>query len=273
MILTGVLMIFDGKQVKLVATDTHRLAVRAGKASGGKGNATAVLPARAMNELTRLAGDDDEVTISLAQGQARFEVTRANPNGPASTTTMVTRLIESGAGGTAPAVGDPMPSFLLPDQDGHLVSLERLLENGPVVIAMHRGHWCPYCRINASALAEVAGEVRRLGGEIVAITPELQSFNARLRDDASASFPVLTDLDNAYALESNVAIWVGEEKKQAMSGAGWDISVFHGNGAWVLPIPATFVVGTDGLVKARYVDPDYRRRMPIEPILEGLKKP
>lgn len=93
-ILTGVLMIFDGKQVKLVATDTHRLAVRAGKASGGKGNATAVLPARAMNELTRLAGDDDEVTISLAQGQARFEVTRANPNGPASTTTMVTRLIE-----------------------------------------------------------------------------------------------------------------------------------------------------------------------------------
>lgn len=186
---------------------------------------------------------------------------------------MVTRLIESGAGGTAPAVGDPMPSFLLPDQDGHLVSLERLLENGPVVIAMHRGHWCPYCRINASALAEVAGEVRCLGGEIVAITPELQSFNARLRDDASASFPVLTDLDNAYALESNVAIWVGEEKKQAMSGAGWDISVFHGNGAWVLPIPATFVVGTDGLVKARYVDPDYRRRMPIEPILEGLKKP
>lgn len=186
---------------------------------------------------------------------------------------MVARLTESGAGSTAPAIGEAMPSFLLPDQNGHLVSLDRLLERGPVVIAMHRGHWCPYCRINASALADVAGEVHRLGGQIVAVTPELQSFNASLRDDAGASFPVLTDIDNAYALETNVAIWVGEEKRKAMSGAGWDISMFHGNDAWVLPIPATFVVGTDGLVKARYVDPDYRRRMPIEPILEGLKKP
>lgn len=186
---------------------------------------------------------------------------------------MVARLTESGAGSTAPAVGEPMPSFLLPDQDGHLVSLERLLEGGPVVIAMHRGHWCPYCRINASALADITGEVHRLGGQIVAVTPELQSFNARLRDDAAAPFPVLTDLDNAYALETNVAIWVGDEKKKAMSSAGWDISMFHGNDAWVLPIPATFVVGTDGLVKARYVDPDYRRRMPIGPILEGLRRP
>lgn len=186
---------------------------------------------------------------------------------------MVARLTLSGAGATAPAIGEPMPSFLLPDQDGHLVSLERLLESGPVVIALHRGHWCPYCRINASALADIAGEVHRLGGQIVAVTPELQSFNARLRDDAAASFPILTDLDNAYALETNVAIWVGEEKKKAMTGAGWDISMFHGNDAWVLPIPATFVVGTDGLVKARYVDPDYRRRMPIEPLLEALRKP
>lgn len=184
---------------------------------------------------------------------------------------MVLRLVESGAGLAAPDIGEPMPSFLLPDHNGHLISLERLLENGPLAIAMHRGHWCPYCRISASALAATSDAVRACGGQIVAITPELQIFNSRLRDDAAASYPVLTDLDNAYALETNVAIWVGEEKKQAMSAAGWDISRFHGNDAWILPIPATFVVGTDGLVKARYVNPDYRTRMPIEPILAALK--
>ena len=94
-ILTGVLFIFNGMQIKMVATDTHRLAVRGGVASAGEGQGQAVLPARAMNEISRLAGDDDEVVIALAQGQARFEVNKKNSNGETlATTTLITRLIE-----------------------------------------------------------------------------------------------------------------------------------------------------------------------------------
>jgi DNA polymerase III subunit beta len=94
-ILTGVLFIFNGQQIKMVATDTHRLAVRGGIASSGEGQGQAVLPARAMNEISRLAGDEDEVVIALAQGQARFEVNKKNSNGDTvATTTLITRLIE-----------------------------------------------------------------------------------------------------------------------------------------------------------------------------------
>ena len=46
---------------------------------------------------------------------------------------------------------------------------------------------------------------------------------------------------------------------------------YQGNDAWMLPIPATFVVGTDGLVKARFVDPDYRKRMDIDEMLAALR--
>jgi len=35
----------------------------------------------------------------------------------------------------------------------------------------------------------------------------------------------------------------------------------------MLPIPATFVAGTDGIVWARFVDPDYRKRMEIDDML------
>lgn len=107
-ILTGVLLAYDGAGLKMVATDTHRLAVRSATIDGGEGSATAIIPARAMNELMRLAGDEDAVTISLAQGQARFEVSgRTDDKDPAgveipgvpgrflpSRTTMVTRLLE-----------------------------------------------------------------------------------------------------------------------------------------------------------------------------------
>jgi hypothetical protein len=39
----------------------------------------------------------------------------------------------------------------------------------------------------------------------------------------------------------------------------------------MLPIPATFVIGTDGQVRARFVDPDYRKRMSIEDLLDALR--
>jgi peroxiredoxin len=46
---------------------------------------------------------------------------------------------------------------------------------------------------------------------------------------------------------------------------------FHGNDGWVLPIPATFVVGRDGLVKARFVDPDFRKRMEIDDLIAAFR--
>jgi peroxiredoxin len=184
---------------------------------------------------------------------------------------LVARLQEKGAGAGAPVPGDIMPSFLLPDDQGHLVNLEDFLQEGPVALAFHRGPWCPYCRINTNALVEVQDRARADGGQIAAILPERQQFAAALRSDAKVPFPILLDMDNGYAMSLNLAIWVGDEMKEMIAAAGWDIPAYQGNAAWMLPIPATFVVGTDGRVAARFVDPDYRRRMATEDMLDALK--
>ncbi|MGQ0673768.1 MAG: peroxiredoxin-like family protein [Hyphomicrobium sp.] len=183
---------------------------------------------------------------------------------------MVERLKASGAGAAAPKPGEPMPEFMLPDQSGRLIRLSEFLERGPLVVAFHRGHWCPYCRINADALHRVHGEIEARGGELVAITPEIERFNAELRSAVGARFPVLSDIDNGYALLLNLAFYVGDEKKALMQLAGWNIPPYNANDNWTLPIPATFVVGTDGLVKVRHIDPDYRKRMDVEAILDAV---
>ena len=185
---------------------------------------------------------------------------------------MIARLQSSGAGLAAPSAGDQLPPFLLPNQDGELVGLEQLLAQGPLVIAFHRGHWCPYCRISADALARLHPTVAELGAQIVAITPEIEHFTSELKSDAKAPFHILTDLDNGYALELNLAVWIDDEKRAAMMQAGCDISAFQGNDCWTLPIPATFVVGADGVIKERFVDPDYRKRMPMEDIVAALTR-
>jgi hypothetical protein len=49
-----------------------------------------------------------------------------------------------------------------------------------------------------------------------------------------------------------------------MAGGGLDLARYQDNDAWTLPIPATFVVGSDGVVVARFVEPDFRRRGDVE---------
>jgi peroxiredoxin len=184
---------------------------------------------------------------------------------------LVARLVGNDAGAAAPKVGEPMPRFLLPNEQGRLVHLNDLLGEGPVAIAFHRGHWCPYCRMNVDALARVEQAVAAERRHIVAVVPDRQRFAAWLKSDAKAAFPVLTDMDNGYAMSLGLAIYVGDELKHMMVSSGWDPSVSQGTEQWTLPIPATFIIGTDGIIRARFVDPDYRLRMAIEDMLAALR--
>jgi len=184
---------------------------------------------------------------------------------------LVTRLQQSDAGKTAPQLGEPMPPFYLPDEAGRMVSLNDLLSKGPVAVTFHRGHWCPYCRLNTNALAQAQKEIEGEGCQIVAIMPDRQQFAEKFKTELQARFPILTDMDNGYALSLNLVIWVGAEMERMISAAGRDIPNYQGNASWMLPIPATFVVGTDGKVKARFVDPDYRKRMAIEGMIAALR--
>src|SRR3974390_1550285 len=184
---------------------------------------------------------------------------------------LVARLQQSGAGQAAPQVGELLPPFHLPDEAGRTVSLDELRSNGPVAVTFHRGHWCPYCRLNTIALAKAQKEIEREGSQIVAIMPDRQQFAEEFKNESKARFPVLTDMDNGYALSLNLVFWVGMEMERMISAAGWNIPNYQGNTSWLLPIPATFVVDQDRRVKARFVDPDYRKRMAVENMLAALR--
>ena len=183
---------------------------------------------------------------------------------------LVARINLNGGGENAPRPGDRIPAFVLPDEDGRLVSLESLLDAGPVVVMFHRGHWCPYCRLNIRAVSRVQPQIAALGGQAVVIMPEREEFTRQFKSDSGAPFSILTDLDNGYALSLNLTIWLGEEIQKLLPHV--DLSEFHGNDSWMLPIPATFVVGRDGLVKARFVDPDFRKRMEIDELIAALAR-
>jgi len=198
-------------------------------------------------------------------------VRRKNPASAAIVDRLVARLREHGAGEAAPKPGDTMPAFVLPDEAGRLMSLKDLLAQGPVVVTFHRGHWCPYCRISINTLAKAQPRIEALGARMVAIVPDREQFAAEMKADSNVRFPILTDMDNGYAMTLNLAIWVGAEMEEYMNKIGRSLPKYQGNDSWMLPIPATFVVGKDGRIKARFVDPDYRKRMAIEELIAALQ--
>ena len=171
----------------------------------------------------------------------------------------------------APKPGDEMPLFVLPDENGRMVSLTDLLAQGPAVVTFHRGHWCPYCRISINTLARGATAhpgARRADGGDRAGSPAVRGRDAART--LNVNFPILTDMDNGYAMSLNLAIWVGAEMEDYMTVIGRILPHYQGNDSWMLPIPATFVVGRDGRIRACFVDPDYRKRMAIEELDRGV---
>ena len=184
---------------------------------------------------------------------------------------MVDRLKAHDAGKAAPKPGDPMPPFAMPDEKGHLVTLDDLLNEGPLAMTFHRGHWCPYCRINTRALGEVQAQIALEGARLAAIMPERQQFAATFKAEGEVQYPVLTDIDNGYAFSLNLAIWVGDEMQQILESGGRRVPDYQGNQTWVMPIPATFVIAQNGIITARFIDPDYRKRMTVKDLLTSLK--
>jgi peroxiredoxin len=183
---------------------------------------------------------------------------------------LVERISANGADAMVPAVGETLPNFVMTDSEGRLVELSSLIATGPLVISFNRGPWCDYCGLELHALARAYPDIRAGGGEVVSVVPETGKYAANLRTARDVPFRVLTDLDLAYALSLGLVFWVGETIKRTYLGFGIDLEQFQGNDGWFLPIPATLVVGQDGLVKARFVDPDFRHRMAIEDILAAI---
>lgn len=185
---------------------------------------------------------------------------------------LAARLAAAKAGSTAPDAGEIMPDFVLPDAKMRLHSLDQFLERGPVVVSFNRGHWCPYCTVELNAFKQAHKEIAATGAQVVSIMPDTQEFVAKVSADIDNAFLVLSDENNGYALSLNLVIWLGE-RIRALSGQ-FEILIekSQGNDGYFVPIPATFVIGADGRIIARYVDPDFRRRMEIDDILAALRR-
>ncbi|WP_026706921.1 peroxiredoxin-like family protein [Flavobacterium frigidarium] len=176
-------------------------------------------------------------------------------------------------GANALKVGQQAIAFELPNQEGKLVSLKNLIGKGPVVVTFYRGDWCPYCNLQLRALQAKLEEIEKLGATLVAISPQVPDGSLTKSEISEMTFTVLSDQNAKVASQYGVAWEVPEFLLDHMRvDRNLDLEkINNGNGS-VLPIPATFIIGTDGIIAWNYVNVDYRTRSEPEEIVEALKK-
>jgi len=183
-------------------------------------------------------------------------------------------LIESGQAQRAKKAGDVAPLFDLTDAEGVTVSSNDLLAMGPLVVSFYRGVWCPYCNFELQALQASLPDIRALGADLVAISPQTAANSRRSQRENKLDFPILSDAKSAVAAAFGVSFALPDYLVELYKSFGNDLAVVNNDPAWVLPMPARYVIGTDGIIAYAEVNPDYTRRPdPSEllPVLQRLK--
>ena len=166
--------------------------------------------------------------------------------------------------------GDTMPGFLLPNAEGRLIDSTGLLARGPLVVTFFRGGWCPYCSATLEALEAVLPELSRIGGTLVAMTPETGGRALAMKRDRGLHYEVLVDVDLAVAMAFGIVFRTPPLYLALLQRRGIDLAERGGNPGWLLPVPAAFLVGQDGIVRRSWVNVDFMQRVEPTEIIEAL---
>lgn len=183
----------------------------------------------------------------------------------------ITALAGSSAGSDAPKVGGKAPDFALTDISGASFRLSDQLRKGPVAVVFYRGQWCPYCDLQLRSYQEIMPQVHDLGGQIIAISPQTVEASKATAADRKLSFPVAADPGNKVARQYGLVFKMSEGMQAILKGFQIDIPSMNGDASQELPVPATFVVGRDGIIKTAFCDANYTVRLEPQALLESLR--
>lgn len=181
----------------------------------------------------------------------------------------VAKLQADGVGQGLP-VGEKAPDFQLANQENQQVKLSEVLAKGPVVLKFIRGEWCPICNLEVAALKRILPQLKGLGATLLVINPQKPDKSVAQQNKHALGFDILSDEKQELIRKFNLQFTVPVPVQQVYKTIGLNLPEHTADGSWNLPVPATFVLDTKGVIRARHVDVNYMRRMEPAEILEAV---
>jgi peroxiredoxin len=110
------------------------------------------------------------------------------------------------------------------------------------------------------ALQASNSEVKTLGGQIVALTPELERYTRNVHKKLNLTFDILTDLHLKTAEQFRLAFVLPDYLRELYNAAGNRVDRFNDESGYRLPLAARYVIDTKGIIRAADANADYTIR-------------
>lgn len=169
------------------------------------------------------------------------------------------------------SVGVTAPAFNATDANSNVFSLEEALKDGPVVMIFYRGFWCPVCNKHLGQIQDSLKMIEEKGATVIAVSPEKPEYLGVMAEKSGAEFTLL--YDDGYKIADAYDVTFKPSTATLFmynTALGAKLKETHSDDSQRLPIPATYIIGTDGKIVWRQFDPDYKKRSTVKDILDFL---
>jgi peroxiredoxin len=169
------------------------------------------------------------------------------------------------------AVGAKAPTAVLDSLDGASVNLAELFAAKPTILIFYRGGWCPFCNRHLASLADSEIDFRRLGYQIVAISPDPVPSIDQTAARQHLRYRLLSDRQMKVSADYQVAYRIAAADEKDYRANGINLPSIPGQPDFWLTIPTAFIVGRDGRIKYVFFNSDPSVTISPEALMTAAK--
>lgn len=166
--------------------------------------------------------------------------------------------------------GMAAPEFTVRDAEGTEFKYAAKSDK-PIVLTFFRGGWCPYCNLYLSELRLAEKQLVKMGFDVWFISIDKPEYLLASLDDPDIGYTLYSDSSLQASRAFGIAFQVDDKLAEKYLTYNIDLEKASGENHHVLPAPATFIIGTDGVINFTYVNPDYKVRLHPDVLLAAAK--
>jgi len=167
--------------------------------------------------------------------------------------------------------GMTAPDFTVRDVENQTFKFEAGTQAKPIVLTFFRGGWCPYCNLHLSELRLVEKQLEEMGFNIWFISIDKPELLLASLDDPEIGYTIYSDSALNATRAFGLAFRVDDELNTRYLDYGIDLEKASGENHHVLPAPATYIIGTDGVINFAYINPNYKVRLHPDVLLAAAR--
>lgn len=162
--------------------------------------------------------------------------------------------------------GESIPNVTLQSLESKSILLPEIISAQKTVLVFFRGGWCTYCNKHLAALGELENQIKELGYQVIAISPDSVEKLQENMDKNELNYKLYSDSSTTLIQAMGIAIKAPDRYTNML------LKYSENENSNVIPVPGVFIIDTNGEILYTYTNPNYKERLEEKELLTALKE-